>query len=163
MAITFKNQITIIPGAIFYFGAILCIADIEGTLHRIAAPPKKKPSSGIPQKARVKPRAMPPLTAREGMAPRKVELKSPQRMEGQSTMASPAQRTLLSTLPTKEWTRITQRRELNVPYMGRKKQQAILPTPPPSKEDEKKHIVVPASFYPRRPLHSGEIRVIAHL
>jgi hypothetical protein len=69
-------------------------------------------------------------------------------MEGQSTRASSAQRTPLSTSPTKEWTRITQRREVNVPYRGRKKQRAILPTPPASKEDEKKHTAIPAPFYP---------------
>jgi hypothetical protein len=54
----------------------------------------------------------------------------------------------LYTSPTKEWTRITQRREVNVPYRGRKTQRAILPTPPPLKEDEKKHTTVPAPFYP---------------
>jgi hypothetical protein len=41
----------------------------------------------------------------------------------------------LSTSPTKEWTQITRMREVDVPYRGRKTQQAILPTPPPSKED----------------------------
>jgi hypothetical protein len=148
MAIIFKSKITFSPGTIFCFRTISCIADIEGTLHRIAAPPKKKPSSGIPQEARVKPRSMPPLTAREGMAPRDSELKSPRRMEGQSTGASPSWRTLLSTSPTKEWTRITQRMEVNVPYQGRKTQRAILQTPPPSKEDEKRRTAIPAPFYP---------------
>jgi hypothetical protein len=90
MAIIFKSKITFSLIAIFCFETISCIADIEGTLHRIAAPPKKKPSSGIPREAGVKPRAMPPLTAREGMALPDSELKSPQRIEGQSTGASPA-------------------------------------------------------------------------
>jgi hypothetical protein len=148
MAIIFKNKITFSPGAIFCFGTISCIANIEGTLHHIAAPPKKKPSSGIPREAKVKPRAMPPLTAREGVAPRKSGLKSPRRMEGQSARASPTRRTPLSTSPTKEWTRITRRREVDVPYRGRKTQRAILPTPPPSKEDEKRRTTVPAPFYP---------------
>jgi hypothetical protein len=148
MAIIFKSKITFSPGAIFCFGTISCVADIEGTLHRTTAPPKRKPSLGIPREARVKPQAMPPLTARQGTAPHKSELKSPRRMEVQSTRASPTQRTSLSTSPTKEWTQITRRREVNVPYRGRKTQRAILPTPPPSKEDEKKHTSVPAPFYP---------------
>jgi hypothetical protein len=63
-------------------------------------------------------------------------------------MASLARRTPLSTLPIKECTQITRRREANVPYRGRRTQRAILPTPPPSKEDEKKHTTVPAPFYP---------------
>jgi hypothetical protein len=133
MAIIFKSKITFSPGAIFCFGTISCVADIKGTLHRTTAPPKRKPSSEIPREARVKPQAMPPLTARQGTAPHKSELKSPWRMEVQSTRASPAQRTSLSTSPTKEWTQITRRREVNVPYRGRKTQRAILPTPPPSK------------------------------
>jgi hypothetical protein len=148
MAIIFKSKITFSPGAIFCFGTISCVADIEGTLHRITTPPKKKSSSGIPQEARVKPRVMPPLTARQGMAPRKSGLKSPQRVEGQSTMASPTWRIPLSTSPTKEWARITRRREVNVPYQGRTAQRAILPTPPPLKEDERKHTDAPAPFYP---------------
>jgi hypothetical protein len=148
MAIIFKSKITFSPGAIFCFGAISCIANIEGTLHRIAAPPKKKPSSGIPREVGVKPRAMPLLTAREGMAPRKLKLKNPQRMESQSTEASLAGRTPLSTSPTNEWTHITQRREVNFPYWGRKTQRAILSTPSPSKEDEKKRTAVLAPFYP---------------
>jgi hypothetical protein len=78
MAIIFKNKITFSQGAIFCFGTISCIADIEGTLQRITALPKKKPSSGIPREAEGKPRAMPPLTAREGVALCKSGLKSPE-------------------------------------------------------------------------------------
>jgi hypothetical protein len=148
MAVIFKSKITFSLGAIFCFGTILYVANVEETLHRTMALPKKKPSSGIPQEARVKPRAMPPLTAQQGMAPRKSELKSPRRMEGQSTRDSPTWRTPLSTSPTKVWTRITQRREVNAPYWGRKTRQAILPTPLPSKKDEKKRTAVPAPLYP---------------
>jgi hypothetical protein len=54
----------------------------------------------------------------------------------------------LSTSPTKEWIRITRRREIDIPYQGRKTQRAIIPTPPPSKEDEKKHTIAPAPFFP---------------
>jgi hypothetical protein len=42
MAVTFHRKITLRPGSVFYFGTISSIADEEGTLHRIADPPKKK-------------------------------------------------------------------------------------------------------------------------
>jgi hypothetical protein len=48
MTVTFKNKITLSPGAMFCFGTISCIADIEGNLHHVADPPEKRPSSGIP-------------------------------------------------------------------------------------------------------------------
>jgi hypothetical protein len=127
MAIIFKSKITFIPGAIFYFRTISCIEDVEGTLHRIATPPKKKSSSGIPQEARVKLRAVPQLTERQCMVPRKSGLRSPQRVEGQSTTASPTRRTPLSTSPTKECTRITGRREMDIPYQGMKGKCALGP------------------------------------
>jgi hypothetical protein len=34
MAVTFKSMITFSPGAVFYFGTISCVMDMEGTLHR---------------------------------------------------------------------------------------------------------------------------------
>jgi hypothetical protein len=37
---------------------------------------------------------------------------------------------------------------MDIPHLGRKAQQAILPTPPPSKEDERRRTTVPAPFYP---------------
>jgi hypothetical protein len=42
MAITFHNKITFRPGSMFCFGTISSIEDEEGTLHRIADPPRKK-------------------------------------------------------------------------------------------------------------------------
>jgi hypothetical protein len=42
MAVTFHSKITFHPGSMFCFGTISSIADEEGTLHRIADPPKKK-------------------------------------------------------------------------------------------------------------------------
>jgi hypothetical protein len=42
MAVTFHNKITLRPGSVFCFGTISSVADEEGTLHRIADPPKKK-------------------------------------------------------------------------------------------------------------------------
>jgi hypothetical protein len=41
MAITFHSKITLRPGSVFCFGTISSIADEDGTLHRIADPPKK--------------------------------------------------------------------------------------------------------------------------
>jgi hypothetical protein len=130
------------------FRTISYVADVEGTLNRIATPPKKKSSSGTPKGATVKPRVVPPLKARQGMAPRKSGLRSPQRVEGHSTTASPTQRTPLSTSPTKEWTRITRRREMDILDRGGKAQRTITLTPPPSKEDEKKCTAATAPFFP---------------
>jgi hypothetical protein len=42
MAVTFHRKITLRPGSVFCFGTISSVADEEGTLHRIADPPKKK-------------------------------------------------------------------------------------------------------------------------
>jgi hypothetical protein len=51
MAITFQHKIVLRPGSVFCFGTISSVADEEGTLHRIADPPEKKPSSIISGKA----------------------------------------------------------------------------------------------------------------
>jgi hypothetical protein len=69
MAITFKNKITLSPGAMFRFGTISCITDKEGTLHRVADPPEKKPSSGILREARARLWIAPPLADRGKMIP----------------------------------------------------------------------------------------------
>jgi hypothetical protein len=42
MAVTFHSKITFRPRSMFCFGTISSIADEEGTLHRIADPPRKK-------------------------------------------------------------------------------------------------------------------------
>jgi hypothetical protein len=42
MAVTFHSKITLRPGSVFCFRTISSVADEEGTLHRIADPPKKK-------------------------------------------------------------------------------------------------------------------------
>jgi hypothetical protein len=54
IAITFQHKITLRPGSMFCFGTISFVADEEGILHRIADPPKKKPSLKISEKARTK-------------------------------------------------------------------------------------------------------------
>jgi hypothetical protein len=54
----------------------------------------------------------------------------------------------LSTSPTKQWTRITRKKEANVPSQGTRIDRAIIPAPSPSKEDGKKSAITPAPFYP---------------
>jgi hypothetical protein len=148
MVVTFKNKITLSPGAMFCFGTISCIADVEGTLHHVADPPKKKPSSGIPREAKARLQTAPLLTARGKMVPCKSGFKSPREKEYQSVGASLTQRTPLSTSPTKEWTRITRKKEVNIPSQGRRTHQATFTIPTSPKEDEKKNTVMPTPFYP---------------
>jgi hypothetical protein len=61
MAITFQHKIVLCLGSMFCFGTISYVADEEGTLHRIADPPERKPSSTISGKAGAKQeKAQPP-------------------------------------------------------------------------------------------------------
>jgi hypothetical protein len=39
MVVIFKSKITFSLGAVFCFGTISCVADVEGTLHHIATSP----------------------------------------------------------------------------------------------------------------------------
>jgi hypothetical protein len=86
--------------------------------------------------------------ARRGVVQHEAKLRIPQRVEGQSTTTSPTRRTLLSTSPTKEWTQITQQKEVNIPYWGREVQQITSPIPLSSKENGKKHTAAPTPFFP---------------
>jgi hypothetical protein len=70
MTVIFKNKITLSPGAMFCFGTITCIADVEGTLHRVADPPEKIPSLEISRGAEASLWGAPPLTAQKKMTPR---------------------------------------------------------------------------------------------
>ena len=88
MAVTFKNKITLSPGAMFCFGTISCTADVEGTLHHVADPPEKKPSSEIPREAKARLRIAPPLLVRGKMVPCNPGFRSPQEKEDQSFGAS---------------------------------------------------------------------------
>jgi hypothetical protein len=88
MAITFKNKITLRPGAMFRFGTISCIADEEGTLHYIADPPKKKPSSGIPREAKARLRTATPPAARGKMITCEPRFRSPREKKDQSVGVS---------------------------------------------------------------------------
>jgi hypothetical protein len=88
MVVTFKNKITLSPGAMFCFRTISCIEDVEGTLHRVADPPENRPYSGIPREAKARLRTVPPLTARGKMVPCKPGLRIPREKEDQSVWAS---------------------------------------------------------------------------
>jgi hypothetical protein len=145
MAISFKKKITLCPGAMFLFGTISCITDEEGILHRIADPPEKKPSSGIPREARTRLRTAPPPVARGKMIPCRPRFRSPQEKKDRPVDISLTQKTPLSTSPTKEWTRITRKKE--IPSQERRTHHTTFLIPSPSKEDGKENTVVPAPFY----------------
>jgi hypothetical protein len=148
MAITFKNKTTLRSGAMFRFGTISCIADEEGILHRVANPPKKKPSSRILRGTRARLRTAPPPAARGKMIPRGRRSGSPREKKDRLVGVSHTRKTPLSTLPTKEWTQITRKMKVNVLSQGMRARRATFPIPPPSREDGKKNTVAPAPFYP---------------
>jgi hypothetical protein len=130
MVVTFYSKITLRPGSVFCFGTISSIADEEGTLHRIADPPKKKSTPTRSENIEVrKEKAQPPALRKE------IAFGKP------GAEGSPTRRTPLSTSPTKEWTQIARKKET-----GRK--QVVLSVPPPSKENEKKIATTAAPFYP---------------
>jgi hypothetical protein len=126
MAVTFHSKITLRPGSVFCFGTISSVADEEGTLHRIADPPKKKSPPTNTENVR---EAQPPAL-RKKIVPRKSGAESPL-----------TRRTPLSTSPTKEWTQIARKKET-------KGKQVVLSVPPPSKENGKKVATIAAPFYP---------------
>jgi hypothetical protein len=133
MAVTFQHKIILHPRSVFCFGTISSVADEEGTLHRIADPPKRKSSSKISEKIGAKQEKAQPPALREKITFSKLGA------EGPSTRKTP-----LSTSPTEKWTRITRRKEAN----EAKGRQAALYVPPSSKEDRKKIVATAAPFYP---------------
>jgi hypothetical protein len=133
MAVTFQHKIVLHPGSMFCFGTISSIADEEGTLHRIADPPERKSSSKISKKVGAKQEKAQPPVLRAKTTFSKLGI------EGPST-----QRTPLSTSPTKKWTRITRKKEVNKV----KDCQTALSVPPSSKENEKKLVTAAVPFYP---------------
>jgi hypothetical protein len=137
MTITSKCKIALRPGTMFCFGTISSIADEEGTLHRIADLLEKKLSSEISRGARAEQRVAPSPAPQAKMTSYKPKVGS-----------SPTRKTPLSTSPTKEWTRITRKKEASVPSQGTGTRQAIFPTPSPSNEDGKKSAIALAPFYP---------------
>jgi hypothetical protein len=133
MAVTFRRKITLRPGSVFCFGTISSIADEEGTLHRIADPPKKKFTSTRSENIGVRKEKAQPPAFRKKIAFGKPGAESPL-----------TRRTPLSTSLTKEWTQIARKKEAN--KTGRK--QVALSVPPPSKENGKKIATTAAPFYP---------------
>jgi hypothetical protein len=133
MAVTFHRKITLRPGSVFCFGTISSVADEEGTLHRIANPPRKKSPPTTSENVGVRQgKAQPPALRK------KIAFSKPG-AEGPLTRRTP-----LSTSPTKEWTQIARKKETN--KTGRK--QVVLSVPPPSKENGKKIATTAAPFYP---------------
>jgi hypothetical protein len=133
MAVTFQHKIILRPGSVFCFRTISSVADEEGTLHRIADPPKRKSSSKISEKIRAKQEKAQPPALREKITFSKLGAK------GLSTRRTP-----LSTSLTKKWTRITRKKEAN----EAKDRQAALSVPPSSKEGRKKIVAIATPFYP---------------
>jgi hypothetical protein len=133
MAFTFQHKIVLHPGSVFCFGTISSVADEEGTLHRIADPPERKPSSAISGKAGAKQeKAQPP-------ALRAKTTSCKPRAEDPSTRRTP-----LSTSFTEKWTRVTRKKEANKV----KARQAALLVPLSSKENRKKLVTTTVPFYP---------------
>jgi hypothetical protein len=148
MAITFQHKIILCPGSVFYFGTISSMADEEGTLHRIADPPERKPSSTISGKT----------GAKQGKA-------QPPALRAKTTSCKPgaedlsAQRTPLSTSSTEKWTWITRKKETNKV----KAHQVALLVPPPSKENRKKLVTTTVPFYPDVLFIRGRVESTPHL
>jgi hypothetical protein len=130
MAVTFQHKIILRPGSIFCFSTISSVADEEGTLHRLADPPERKPSSEISEKIGARQEKAQPPTLLKKITSSKLGAEGPS-----------ARRTLLSTSPTRGWTQITRKKEA-------KDHQADLYVPPPSKENKKKIVVTATPFYP---------------
>jgi hypothetical protein len=126
MVVTFHSKITLRPGSVFCFGTISSIADEEGTLHRIADPPKKK---STPTNSENIGEAQPPAFQK------KIAFRKP---GGEGSLT---RRTPLSTSPTKEWTQIARKKET-------RRKQVVLSVPPPSKENGKKIAMTATPFYP---------------
>jgi hypothetical protein len=130
MVVTFQHKIALCHGPVFCFGTISSVADEEGTLHRIADLPERKPSS---------------ITS--GKAGTKQEITQPTVLRAKTTTCKPGaensfiRRTPLSTSSTEQWTWITRKKETRT-------HQAALLVPSPSKENRKKLVVTTTPFYP---------------
>ena len=133
MVVTFLHKIILHPGSVFCFGTISFVADEEGTLHRIADPPRRKSPPTTFENIGVKQgKAQPPVLRK------KIAISKPG-AEGPLTRRTP-----LSTSPTKEWTQIARKKETS----KTEKKQVVLSVPPHSKENRKKIATTAAPFYP---------------
>jgi hypothetical protein len=133
MSIIFQHKIVLRPGSVFCFGTISSMADEEETLHRIADPPERKPSSTISRKVGAKQEKVQPPALRAKTTSCKPGAEDPS-----------TRRTPLSTSSTEKWTRITRKKEANEV----KARQAALQVSPPSKENRKKLVTTIVPFYP---------------
>jgi hypothetical protein len=118
---------------VFCFGTISSVADEEGTIHRIADPPKRKSSSKISGKVGAKQEKVQPPALRAKTPFRKLGAEDP------STQITP-----MSNSPTEAWTQITRRKEANKV----KDCQTTLSVPPSSKENRKRLVTTTVPFYP---------------
>jgi hypothetical protein len=145
MAITLQHKIALRPGSVFCFGTISFVADEEGTLHRIADPPEKKPSLKIPEKAGTKKEiAQPPaLRAKTASCEPRAE-------------SSFTRRTSLSTSSTEKWTQITRKKRNKDPSSCPSGTSAL-------KGEQKEACRHDNSILPQRPLHRGESGIVPHL
>jgi hypothetical protein len=133
MAVTFLHKIVFRAGSTFCFGTFSSVADEEGTLHRIADPAERRFSSKVSREIGAKQeKAQPP-------ALRKKIVFSKPGVENLLTRRTP-----LSTSSTKEWTRITRKKEAT--EVG--EQRAVLSAPSSSREGRKKIVTAAAPFYP---------------
>jgi hypothetical protein len=145
MAVTFQHKIALRPGSVFCFGTISSVADEEGTLHRIADLPERKPSSIISGKARTK-----------------QEIAQPPALRAKTTSCKPGaensftRRTPLSTSPTEEWTQITRKKRNKDPSSCPSGASAL-------KGEQKEACRHDNSVLPRRPLYRRESGIVPHL
>jgi hypothetical protein len=133
MAVTFLHKIVFRPGSTFCFGTLLSIADEEGTLHRIADPAEKRLSSKVSREIGAKQEEAQPPALRK-----KIVLSKP----GVENLLT--RRTPLSTSSTKEWTRITRKKEAT--EAGERRD--IFSAPSSSREGRKKIVMAATPFYP---------------
>jgi hypothetical protein len=91
MAVTFQHKIVFRPGSTFCFRTISSVADEEGTLHRIADPPRRKSPPTTSENIEAKQGKPQPPALRKKIASSKPGAEGPL-----------TRRTPLSTSPTKE-------------------------------------------------------------
>jgi hypothetical protein len=162
MAITFKCKITLRPRTMFYFGTISCIADEEGTLHRIADPPEKKLSSGIPREVRAKQWAAPPPVAWRKMIPHRPRARTPWEKKDRPVGISLTRRTCCPS--HLQWSGCGSLKKGNKhPKSGDENTPSHLSDNFALKEGQKEENRHAGSFLPRCPFLLGEIRVSTHL
>jgi hypothetical protein len=130
MAITFQHKIALRPGFVFCFETISSMADEEGTLHRIADLPERKPSSKISKKAGTK-----------------QEIAQPPALRAKTTSCKPG---------AEKWTRIT-RKKRNKRDEGPSSCPSGTST---LKGEQKEACRHDNSILPRRPLHRGESGIV---